>query len=92
MREQPLPQAHLAPDAGIEQQRLALAADLSVDAKSPDAELLMPDGHGHRGVSHRKPSLGQVRGWETSAPLLRHMTLSIVRKPRNRELEGPLTW
>jgi len=37
VREQSVPQAHLAPDAGVEQQRLALAVDLGVDPQSPDA-------------------------------------------------------
>jgi hypothetical protein len=36
MRKQLLPQAHLAPDAREEQQRLALSADLSMDPQPPD--------------------------------------------------------
>ena len=37
MGKQLFPQAHLAPDAGEEQQRLAFAADLSMDPQPPDA-------------------------------------------------------
>ena len=37
MGKQLVPQAHLAPDAGVEQQRLAFAADLSMDPQPPDA-------------------------------------------------------
>jgi hypothetical protein len=37
MRKQLLPQAHLAPDAREEQQRLALSADLSMDPQPLDA-------------------------------------------------------
>jgi hypothetical protein len=37
MRKQLLPQAHLAPDAGEEQQRRALSADLSMDPQPLDA-------------------------------------------------------
>ena len=37
MGKQLFPQAHLAPDAGIEQQRLAFPADLSMDPQPPDA-------------------------------------------------------
>ena len=36
MGKQLFPQVHLAPDAGEEQQRLALSADLSVDPQPPD--------------------------------------------------------
>jgi hypothetical protein len=37
MRKQAVPQAHLTPDTGVEQQRLALPVDLGVDPQSPDA-------------------------------------------------------
>src|SRR6476620_5274601 len=56
MGKQLFPQAHLAPDAGEEQQRLAFSADLSMDPQPSDAQLLVPDRRDRRGCCHQSLS------------------------------------
>jgi hypothetical protein len=87
VREQPLPQPDLTPDAGVEQQRLSLPAQLDMDPESPDAQLLMgylPGGHigGHRGSSPRPSSRcpSGAPGMNVRSAVLRALNERSVKK------------